>query len=225
MIEWLDSLDTWLFLSLNSLHSPFWDGFMSLFSGKWIWIPLYATILLVMAKNLRWQQTLIAVVAVALTIALSDQICASVIRPIVERPRPANLANPIAQFTHIVDGYRGGLYGFPSCHAANSFVLALFVALFFRNRLMTATFFTWAFVNSYSRIYLGVHYPGDLFVGAAVGMSAACLMARLARRYSGRFACNHPIPAPSDLKMTTSPLYAFAGTIMAIILLAALSHA
>lgn len=181
MIEWLDNIDTQVFLTLNGLHAPFWDSFMKVFSGKWVWIPMYASILFLLLKNYRWRQTAVVVVCIAMAILLADQISGTLIRPVVERMRPANLANPISQFVHIVDGYRGGLYGFPSCHAANSFALAMFLAAFFANRQLSLAFFAWAAVNSYSRIYLGVHYPGDLIVGAAIGMSIGWFAAGIAR--------------------------------------------
>lgn len=154
---------------------------MKVFSGKWVWIPMYASILFLLLKNYRWRQTAVIVVCIAMAILLADQISGTLIRPVVERMRPANLANPISQFVHIVDGYRGGLYGFPSCHAANSFALAMFLAAFFANRQLSLAFFAWAAVNSYSRIYLGVHYPGDLIVGAAIGMSIGWFTAGIAR--------------------------------------------
>ena len=77
--------------------------------------------------------------------------------------------NPIVDLAHIVNGYRGGSYGFPSCHAANSFGLAMYVVFLFRKRWLSVFIITWAVLNCYTRIYLGVHYPGDLIVGHLVG--------------------------------------------------------
>ncbi len=180
MIEWINDIDTQAFLALNSLHAPYFDWFMSLFSGKWIWIPMYAAILFAIVRNYRWKQVAVMVVFVALAIVAADQVCASVIRPVICRLRPANLSNPLSQMVHIVDGYRGGAYGFPSCHAANSFALAVFVAIIFRNKRLSLAIFGWAVINSYSRIYLGVHYPGDLIVGAAVGAVCGAVTAAVA---------------------------------------------
>lgn len=179
MIEWINNIDTQAFLALNSLHAPYFDFFMSLFSGKWIWIPMYATILFAIVRNYRWKQVAVIVAFVALAIVAADQICASVIRPVVCRLRPANLSNPMSQMVHIVDGYRGGAYGFPSCHAANSFALAAFVAIIFRNKRLSLAIFGWALINSYSRIYLGVHYPGDLIVGGIIGAVCGSLTAAI----------------------------------------------
>ena len=156
----LVNIDTNIFLSINRMHSPFFDYFMSTYSGKWIWVPMY-------------EVALFCLIAVALVITLADQTGATLIRPYVGRLRPANLENPISDMVHIVNGYRGGSYGFPSCHAANTFGLAFFISFLFRKRWLTVFFMGWALLTCYSRIYLGVHYPGDLLVGALIGLLPA----------------------------------------------------
>lgn len=164
MIDWLNTIDTQAFLALNGLHAPYFDAFMKLFTGKWIWVPMYAAVLFAVVRNYRWRQTLAVLVCVALAITIADQVCATLIRPEVCRLRPSNPENPLSEMVHIVGGYRGGSYGFPSCHAANSFALASFLTLLFANRKLSLFIFAWAVLNSYSRVYLGVHYPGDLLV-------------------------------------------------------------
>ena len=171
----IEQLDNDLFLILNGLHSPLFDTFMSLFTGKWIWVPMYAAILCAMIRAYRWRVVVSLALAIALTITLADQTCATLLRPEFERLRPSHPDNPISAMVHIVNGYRGGHYGFPSCHAANSFALAMFTTLLFVKRRWGIFIFIWAAVNSYSRLYLGVHYPGDLLVGAIVGMTAGAL--------------------------------------------------
>lgn len=170
MIDWLNTIDTQVFLALNGLHAPYFDVFMKLFTGKWIWVPMYAAVLFAVVRNYRWRQTLAVLVCVALAITIADQVCATLIRPEVCRLRPSNPENPLSEMVHIVGGYRGGSYGFPSCHAANSFALASFLILLFANRKLSLFIFAWAVLNSYSRVYLGVHYPGDLLVGAIIGL-------------------------------------------------------
>ena len=173
-------IDTDIFLSLNRMHSPFFDYFMSTYSGKWIWIPMYAAIWYVMLRNFHWKVTLFCMVGLALVITIADQTGATLIRPYVERLRPSNLENPISDMVHIVNGRRGGRYGFPSCHAANTFGLAFFVWFLFRKRWLTVFMMGLAV-----RIYLGVHYPGDLIVGTLIGLLAAYIVYRLFLKVSG----------------------------------------
>lgn len=170
--EWIQSLseiDTNILLYFNGIHSAFFDYFMSAFTGKVIWIPMYATILYVLLKNYNWKVALGCVVVIALTITFADQMCNSIIRPLVGRLRPSNPENPIADLVYIVNDRRGGGYGFPSCHAANSFGLAVVLILIFKKRWLSIFIVGWAIVNSYTRLYLGLHYPGDLLVGAIIG--------------------------------------------------------
>ena len=181
MFETLQQLDQQLLLTLNGLHSPYWDQFMWFVSAKLTWTPMYAALLFVIYKNFNLRMTCFMVIAIVLTIVYADQVCASVIRPLVERMRPSNPNNPLSEFIHIVNGKRGGRYGFPSCHAANSFGLAFMVLFLFRQWKLSLFFLGWAILNSYSRIYLGVHYPGDLLGGLLVGLSGAALLYNLFR--------------------------------------------
>jgi undecaprenyl-diphosphatase len=112
-------------------------------------------------------------VCIALTILLADQITSTFMKPFFSRLRPTHDPE-LENLVHIVNGYRGGKFGFASSHAANTFGLAMFVFLLFRNRSKhVAWIFLWAAVVAYSRIYLGVHYPGDIIVGGFVGMICA----------------------------------------------------
>ncbi len=186
MLEALSQLDSDIFLFFNNgFRSQFFDRAMMLFTGKFIWVPMYATLLLLFARTQRWRVLLAFTVCVAAAIALTDQTCATLIRPMVERLRPSNLSNPMAEFARIVDGYRGGSYGFPSCHAANSFALAVFMAMAVGRRSFTLFIIGWAIMNSYSRLYIGVHYPGDLVVGALIGSAFGAMMCVVARRMAG----------------------------------------
>lgn len=195
MIDWLNTIDSQVFLALNGLHAPYFDAFMKLFTGKWIWVPMYAAVLFAVVRNYRWRQTLAVLVCVALAITIADQVCATLIRPEVCRLRPSNPENPLSEMVHIVGGYRGGSYGFPSCHAANSFALASFLTLLFANRKLSLFIFAWAVLNSYSRVYLGVHYPGDLLVGAIIGTAAGLAMAFAAGYVADRVDRPHLKPS------------------------------
>ena len=177
-MNFLIDIDTNIFLFLNSLHSPFADRIMQLISERFIWIPMYAALLLVVIRNYGWRKAALIIVGVAAAVALADQTCATFIRPAVQRLRPSNPDNPLSALVHIVDGYRGGCYGFPSCHAANTFALLGMLTPLVRERRFTITMAAWALLNCYSRIHLGVHYPGDLIAGAAIGLlcGAACYL-------------------------------------------------
>lgn len=228
MIEFLDNIDTSVFLAINGAHSPFFDKFMTLFSGRVIWAPMYLTVLLILFRACRWQAATVYLLALVAAIFLTDQTCASVIRPAVERLRPSNVANTLSDFTHIVDGYRGGPYGFPSCHSANSFALAVFAAMFVRRRFFTLFIVGWALVNSYSRLYLGVHYPGDLLAGAVVGS-----LFGLVCHHTAFLASTRLFPTPpgkenpvlsADRKASSSRLMiaTFAATLTVIIIVSAI---
>lgn len=174
-ILWLSDIDARLLLIVNGAHSPFFDSVMWCISGRWILVPFYAVLAYLLFRRMSWKRASICLVTIGLIILAADQTCATLIRPEIGRLRPANLNNPLSSFVHVVNGYRGGRYGFPSCHAANTFALAVFMSLVIRHKWFTVMMFSWAFVVSYSRMYLGVHYFGDLFCGATIGSLFAVL--------------------------------------------------
>lgn len=174
-ILWLSDIDARLLLIVNGAHSPFFDSVMWCISGRWIWVPFYAVLAYLLFRRMSWKRASICLVTIGLIILAADRTCATLIRPEIGRLRPANLNNPLSSFVHVVNGYRGGRYGFPSCHAANTFALAVFMSLVIRHKWFTVMMFSWAFVVSYSRMYLGVHYFGDLFCGATIGSLFAVL--------------------------------------------------
>jgi undecaprenyl-diphosphatase len=172
MIEYLNRLDTDLFLSLNGMHSPFWDKVMLFVSGKAEWIPLYLVLAGWVIYKFRWKAVLVFAIAALLIIA-SDQV-SNLFKDLFQRLRPCH--NPkIQDLIHMVDDYCGKRYGFVSNHAANTFALAGFTSLLFRNKFYSIFIFFWAALVSYSRIYLGVHYPGDILGGMLLGTGLAVM--------------------------------------------------
>lgn len=172
MIEYLNTVDTKLFLFLNGFHNPFFDVIMYGFSDKLIWIPMY----LLLAFWLVWRyqmQGVIMLIMAGLVIVFCDQTASHLIKSLVHRLRPSHEA-ALAGLIHISRAGPGGLYGFVSSHAANSFGLASFFYFMFEQkfRLLKYWILIWAVLVSYSRIYNGVHYPGDVIGGAVIG---ACM--------------------------------------------------
>lgn len=169
LFSFITGIDSSIFFAINGLHAGFADDIMMFISHKLVWIPFYILLAYLAIRKAGLINGILIILCVAAAAGIADWICASIIKPYVERIRPASLQNPWNHLVHIVNGYRSGGYGFPSCHAANSFVLATLFSLVFRHRTMTAVLFIWAFAVGYSRIYLGVHYPGDVLAGATIG--------------------------------------------------------
>lgn len=157
------------FLWLNNTHAPFWDSFMWIYTGKIIWIPLALVAIFAFCYKRNWKEVAVFALSVTLLIVLCDQVSASVIKPYFERLRPSHHPD-FQQFVSILHNYRGGKYGFVSAHATNGFGIALFTSLLFRYKYYTIAIFLWALINSYSRIYLGVHFISDIIGGMLVGL-------------------------------------------------------
>lgn len=181
-METLIELDESLFFFLNGLHSPWMDTIMYYASEKYTWLPLYAFLLALIIREYGWQ-TIAWLVAIALAITLADQITSGFMKPFFERFRPSRDPEFAEGLVHIVNDYRGGRFGFASSHAANSFATATILHLILRPAYRyTGWLFVFAAFVSYSRIYLGVHYPGDVLVGGLIGAGGAWLSYTITRK-------------------------------------------
>lgn len=161
-------LDRTLTLLLNGSSSLYLDGLAWTATQTLTWLPLAVVLFVVIVRNNDLRAVLSLLVALAIAVTLADQVASSVFKPLVARFRPAQ--NPeLMYIVDVVNGYRGGLYGFFSSHAANTFAIATFVALLIRHRTLSIGLFSWALLNCWTRVYLGVHYVGDLTVGALWG--------------------------------------------------------
>ncbi|TAJ13690.1 phosphatase PAP2 family protein [Marinilabiliaceae bacterium JC017] len=185
LLNTLLEFDKDLLLYLNSFHSPLWDNFFWIFTSTTIWIPFYAAVTYVIFRN-HGIRGFVALVAIGVLILLCDQISTNIFKDGFERFRPSH--NPeIKNIIHLINGKRGGNYGFVSSHATNSFGLAMFTALIFRRGWYTFFIFAWAALNSYSRIYMGLHFPGDITGGLLLGLLLGKVVYEIYLRVLPRF--------------------------------------
>ena len=168
-IQQLIDFDQQLLLRLNGSDSLFWDGFMWIATSTSTWIPIAIALLYVIFKNNKIKEALVIIGMLALVITLADQISSGFCKPYFARFRPTQDPD-LMYMVDIVNGYRGGRYGFTSSHAANTFAVAIFLSLLIKSWTLTGTLTIWAILNAYSRIYLGVHYPGDILFGTFTGI-------------------------------------------------------
>lgn len=174
MLETIAHWDTVVTLFLNGLHNSWLDPIMYWISNQFVWIPLYLLVLFVTIKKGK-KKSIVLILLLVLAVTISDQSC-NLLKKSTQRLRPSHSV-AFTDKIHLVektDGelYRGGKFGFPSAHAANSMVFALFVFFFAGNRKMWVllAIFFWAALLGYSRIYLGVHYWLDVEFGYLVGV-------------------------------------------------------
>ena len=168
MLEYLQEIDTSLFLFLNGLHNLFFDKIMTVISGKLTWIPLYLTAIFFIFKKLGTKRGIITFISFVIVIALADLTSVHLFKNIFERLRPCH-NEAIQNMVHIVNNHCGGSFGFVSSHAANSYAFAVFSLLLFKNKKYSIAIIIWASIVAYSRVYLGVHYPVDILGGAILG--------------------------------------------------------
>jgi len=186
MLGALDKLDKDIFLFLNGLHNNSFDFIMFWASNKFIWIPLYALILFWMIRFYR-NKSWILILAAAVLVLLTDQTSVHLFKNVFMRLRPCHDPE-IADLVHLVNNKCGGQYGFISSHATNVFGVAVFAVVLLGKKIkyFTLLILLWAAFVSYSRIYLGVHYPLDVLTGAVWGGLLGYFIARLVSRFLTR---------------------------------------
>jgi undecaprenyl-diphosphatase len=172
MLERLMEVDRKVFLYLNSLHHPNLDQLMYYTTDKLVSMPLYLLLLFLIIKYFR-NDSWAPLLGIIFTIVLADQVASTVMKPLFHRLRPSR--DPALEgMVHVVNNYFGAKYGFASSHAANTLGASIFFWKLFKDKTRwIALLFAWSALVSYSRIYLGVHYPGDVLAGFAVGVAAA----------------------------------------------------
>jgi undecaprenyl-diphosphatase len=181
IIEW----DKAAFLALNGMHHVALDRMMWFISQMATWTPVYLLLLYFLYKKYPAKSFLYVIGAIALTLFFTDFIAATFVKETVQRLRPGHEPSIQGWVHHVMDTqghlYKGGSYGFFSNHASNFFgVVTLYLSLMKPVRKwIVGLLYAWALLIVYSRIYLGVHYPGDILVGAVYGMLIAWLVSKL----------------------------------------------
>lgn len=183
-MEELIQFDKTLLLELNGSQSLLIDSLVTTLTNAKTWIPLYLALFYVVVRtNKNMREILLVMAAAGLCVLFAGTVDDAIVKPLVARWRPARDPE-IGMLVDTVDGYRGGKYGFFSAHAANTFSLAIFFSLLMRHRLFIIFMVTWSLTNCWTRLYLGVHYPGDILVGLSWGALVGYGVYRLYCRFT-----------------------------------------
>lgn len=177
--------DKWLLLLINSHHTSFLDRIMWFASGIANWFPLYIFILLLLIFSYKKQSWLLILLIFPLII-ISDQLSSEVIKSLVQRLRPSHEPG-LENLLHYVNNYRGGAYGFVSSHASNFFAVGSYLTLTASKKIrwLPLIIFPIVLLVTYSRVYLGVHYPSDIAAGGLLGIFLGWLTAKIYYRFYG----------------------------------------
>ena len=212
-MDYLIHIDQQWLLAINGWHAEWADVLMWYISKSTTWLSLYALLvgLVVYRFRIQWYlstqdipnspntpnyrytallRVFIVLAGFAVAVGLSDFISSGIIKPWVSRLRPTH-EPALAVMLHLVNGYTGGMYGFVSSHAANTMACALLFSLLYRNKYATVALMLWVALNCYSRMYLGVHYPGDIIGGLLVGTLIAGMTYAVARHLLKRLDARH----------------------------------
>ena len=205
-MEEIIHFDKQLLLLLNGSDSVFLDWVVMTLTNALTWIPLYVSLLYVVIKaNRNVRDVVMIMLAAGLCVLLAGTIDDEIVKPLVARWRPGHDPE-IGHLVDTVNGYRGGRYGFFSAHASNTFSLAIFFSLLMRQRVLTIGLVSWSLVNCWTRMYLGVHYPGDITVGLIWGALVGCFVYWL--------YCRVTIPAQYERRLTYIPVVVLLFTVV-----------
>lgn len=178
----INQLDHTLTLLINGSDSIFWDNVMYTVTNTFSWSMVIVALLVIIFKNNSIKNTLIILLTIALLIFVADRICSGLVKPMVARWRPAQDPQ-LMYMVDVVRGYRGGRFGFFSGHACNTICMAVFLSMLFRSAKVTLVLIFWSLTTTFTRLYLGVHYLGDVCVGWCVGVILGLLFYYLMRRF------------------------------------------
>lgn len=173
-ISSLNELDQRLTLIINGSHSLFWDNVMFTVTNTFSWSLVMLALIVILFKNNTWREALVILLIMGLLIFVADRLCSGFVKPFIARWRPTQ--DPVLMYLlDVVRDYRGGRFGFFSGHACNTFCMAMFLSWLFRSGKVAVVLFFWAATTTFTRLYLGVHYLGDVLVGMLVGCSLGAL--------------------------------------------------
>jgi undecaprenyl-diphosphatase len=194
MLDQLIAFDKQLLLQVNGSESLYLDHLVRILTTATTWIPLYLSLFYIVIRNNETAlKIFLVLLGAGLCVLVAGALDDTFVKPTVARWRPTHDPE-IGLLVDIVDGYRGGKYGFFSAHASNTFSIAIFFCWLVRNKLLSAAMIIWSLTNCYTRLYLGVHYPGDILVGLTWGFIVGTSVYFLIRRLTpGRIKYN-----PSD---------------------------
>ncbi len=184
MIEALEHIDQQLLLLINGLNNPFFDEVMWIISEVYFGVPFYILFIYLSIKFFGVRSSILIILSVVIAVSLADLSAKYLFKEVFLRYRPThNLL--IKNQVHLVNNYRGGMYGFVSSHAANMFAVASAFGFYFRmkNKYLFYALLFWAALIAYSRMYLGVHYPSDVFVGSLLGALIGFLSFKISKKY------------------------------------------
>ena len=182
------SLDKEWLLTVNGSDSLFLDRVSRVLTAAITWLPLYISLLIVVIRNNESFRKIFYVLAGAgLCVLFAGAVDDWFVKPGVARWRPTHDPE-IGMMVDVVDGYRGGKYGFFSAHAANTFSIAIFFCWLIRSRLLSLALVIWSLTNCWTRMYLGVHYPGDILVGLTWGFIVGSFVYFLYYRFTRRLS-------------------------------------
>ena len=186
----LIALDKQWLLAVNGSDSLYLDRLARVLTTAVTWLPLYISLFyLVLHNNENFRKVLCVLAGAGLCVLLAGTVDDMIVKPTVARWRPTHDPE-IGLLVDIVDGYRGGNYGFFSAHASNTFSIAIFFCWLIRSRLLSTALIIWSFTNCWTRMYLGVHFPGDILVGLTWGLIVGTFVYYLFYRVTRRMTAS-----------------------------------
>ena len=216
MLDFLIDIDTEALLAVNGFHDAFQDALWWMVTAKWSSLLLMLSIAWVLMRQNR-RHALLLLAMLALAVLLADQVASGLIKQLVERLRPTHDPS-LESAIHVINGYRGGMYGFVSSDASNFVAASTLIALVMRHRAVVVSMFTWTLLQCYSRVYLGVHYPGDILGGIIIGLLSGWLVWLFMRWIQRRYRLSEGCYTRTDAAVIASAI----GLTIIVLLIAAL---